>query len=152
MSTDHRAQFVEDVSVFMSGMGIPRMPSRVFSLLLSSDEETLTAAELAERLEVSPAAISGAVRQLTQLRMVRRSRRPGERKDRFGIAPHVWEDMMSMESTAYSPLITMCDQALEQVDFGEASRRRIEDTRDFMAFLLEQMPLLMDKWRSQRGR
>lgn len=150
MSTDHRAQFVEDVSVFMSGMGIPRMPSRVFSLLLSSDEETLTAAELAERLAVSPAAISGAVRQLTQLQMVRRSRRPGERRDRFGIAPRVWEDMMNMESTAYTPLIVMCDQALERVDFAETSRRRVEETRDFMAFLLEQMPLLMEKWRTQR--
>lgn len=151
MSSDQRARFVEDVSVFLSGMGIPRMPARVFALLLSSDEETLTAGDLAERLRVSPAAISGAVRQLTAMHLVRRSRAPGERKDRFGIVPHVWESAMSLETTAYQPLITMCERALAGVDFGEAPRQRIEETRDFMAFLLEEMPRLMEKWRAERG-
>ena len=42
--------------------GFPRMPSRVLITLMAADEEALTAAELAGRLGVSPAAISGAVR------------------------------------------------------------------------------------------
>ena len=40
------------------------MPARVFSALLATDSGRLTAAELAERLQISPAAVSGAVRYL----------------------------------------------------------------------------------------
>ena len=46
------------------------MPARVFAALLIAPDARLTAAELAERLQVSPAAISGAVRYLVQVRMV----------------------------------------------------------------------------------
>ena len=44
-----------------------RMPARVFAALLASDDGALTSAELGEQLQVSPAAVSGAVRYLAQV-------------------------------------------------------------------------------------
>ena len=41
-----------------------RMPARAFAAILAADDGRRTAAELAELLEVSPAAVSGAVRYL----------------------------------------------------------------------------------------
>ena len=45
--------------------GFPRMSARVFAAILISADGRLNAAELANVLGVSPAAISGAVRHLT---------------------------------------------------------------------------------------
>ena len=53
------------------------MPARVFVALLVSDDGRRTAAELAEMLKVSPAAISNAVRYLQQVRLAVREREPG---------------------------------------------------------------------------
>ena len=64
------ARFVERFALTLLETGLPRMPARVFAALLIAPDARLTAAELAERLQVSPAAISGAVRYLVQVRMV----------------------------------------------------------------------------------
>ena len=61
-----RPRFVEHFALLLDEAGVPRMPARVFAAILADDAGRLTAGELAERLQVSPAAISGAVRYLTQ--------------------------------------------------------------------------------------
>ena len=53
------------------------MPARVFAALLAADASQLSAAELAAVLGVSPAAVSGAVRYLTQIGMVAAAGEPG---------------------------------------------------------------------------
>ena len=50
--------------------------------LLTEDAGYLSAADLGERLHISPAAVSGAVRYLVQIQLVRREREPGSRRDR----------------------------------------------------------------------
>ena len=57
------------------------MPARVFAALLFCDAGGLTSAELTELRSVSPAAISGAVRYLSQLGFISRDRKPGSRRD-----------------------------------------------------------------------
>ena len=64
---DATLRFVEDFALLLVDAGVPRMPARVFACVLADDAGALTAGELAERLQVSPAAISGAVRWLTQM-------------------------------------------------------------------------------------
>ncbi|MDN5892557.1 MAG: MarR family transcriptional regulator [Nocardioides sp.] len=151
MSANPREQFVDDISAYFSAVGFPRMAARVFAHLLGTDQETLTARDLADQIGVSPAAISGAVRYLGQVALIRRTRSPGERKDRFGLGTNVWESAMTAEQAAFPPLITMCEQALSDVDFAAGPRARIEEARDFMRFMQAEMPLLMEKWRAQRG-
>ncbi len=52
------------------------MPARVFVALLVTDSGRLTAAELADLLQISPAAVSGAVRYLGGLGLVHKERVP----------------------------------------------------------------------------
>lgn len=63
----------------MTDAGMPRLAARVFTTLLVSENGRLTAAELAQRLQASAGGISGAVRYLVQIRMIRREREPGTR-------------------------------------------------------------------------
>ena len=83
------ARFVEDFASVTIESGVPRMPARVFACLMVAAGGRLTAAELAERLQASPAAISGAVRYLIQVHLVTRTREPGSRRDLYVVEHEV---------------------------------------------------------------
>ncbi|HEY6933608.1 MAG TPA: MarR family transcriptional regulator [Marmoricola sp.] len=144
-----RTEFVEGLGGTLAQMGFPRMPARVFARLLAGPEDTLTARELADRLGVSPAAISGAVRYLGQFRMINRTRVPGDRVDRFGVGVNIWEHVIQAEAAAFGPMLEMFDEALEQVDFGPA-KERVQETRDFLAFYQAEVPQILARWRESR--
>ncbi len=74
-------RFVERMGGALTDAGLPRLPSRVFSALVVDDDGRMTAAELAETLGVSPAAVSGAVNFLGQIGFLHRERERGSRKD-----------------------------------------------------------------------
>ena len=84
------AAFVEQFASALADAGMPRMPARVLARLIADDEGASTAARLAEELRASPAAISGAVRYLSQVRLVVRHRRPGDRHDTWALHSDVW--------------------------------------------------------------
>ena len=83
------SRFVERFASVLVEGGVPRMPARVFAALHGTDAGRLTAAELAERLQISAAAVSSAVRYLTG-DLVRREREPGSRRDRYVIHHDLW--------------------------------------------------------------
>src|SRR5215204_5751877 len=88
-------RFVERCALTLTEAGIPRMPARVFVALLVSDDGRRTAAELAETLKVSPAAVSNAVRYLQQVRLVAREREPGERRDHYRLYNDTWYEAVT---------------------------------------------------------
>lgn len=84
------SRFVERFAAQLVEAGLQRMPARVFSALLASDSGALTSAELSERLRISPAAVSGAVRYLAQVHMLSREREPGSRRERYRVHSDQW--------------------------------------------------------------
>lgn len=145
-------QFVEDFALALSQLGFPRMPARVLSLAIASPEESLTAREIADRLGVSAAAVSGAVRYLGTLNLIRRTRTPGERVDRFGLGESVWEPVFAAEIAAYGPLSDMCARALEADQLTGLGRDRVAETRDFLRFMTVEMEELVRRWRAERAK
>ena len=88
-------RFIERFALDLSDAGMARMPARAFAAILSTDDGRCTAAELAELLQVSPAAVSGAVRYLLQVRLVSREREPGERRDHYRISSDTWYEAIT---------------------------------------------------------
>jgi DNA-binding transcriptional regulator GbsR (MarR family) len=144
--------FVEEFALMLADLGFPRMPARVFALVLAAPEESLTARELADRLQVSPAAISGAVRYLGTLSLVRRTRRTGERVDRFGLGDEVWAPVFEAELVAYRPLIQACERALEGGALTGNGAERVAETREFLEFMSVEMEQMLVRWRARRRR
>jgi DNA-binding transcriptional regulator GbsR (MarR family) len=144
--------FVEEFALMLADLGFPRMPARVFAVVLAASEESLTARELADRLRVSPAEISGAVRYLGTLSLVRRTRRTGERVDRFGLGDEVWAPVFEAEVVAYRPLIQACERALRSGALAGKGAERVEETRDFLEFMSVEMEEMLVRWRARRGR
>src|SRR5438067_1988526 len=93
--TEAVGEFVERFAAQLVDAGMPRMPSRVFACLLASETGVLTSAELGERLQISPAAVSGAVRYLSQVNMLSREREPGSRRDRYRVHSDQWYEALA---------------------------------------------------------
>jgi DNA-binding transcriptional regulator GbsR (MarR family) len=145
------ARFVERFASVLADGGVPRMPARVFAALLSTDDGRLTAAEIADRLQVSAAAVSGAVRYLEQVSLVGREREPGSRRDRYVIQDDLWYEAILRRE----PLLTRWERALaEGVDAlgaGTPAGRRLEHSVAFFEFLQEEMPAMLARWRARRS-
>jgi len=147
---DALLRFVERFALMLTDAGWPRMPARVFACLLCEDSGWLTAGGLASRLRVSPAAISGAVRYLTQIGLVSRDREPGARTDHYRIDDDAWYEAITRRNDA----LVRWDEALAEgvkiVGAGAPAGRRLEESREFFAFLHDEMVQMMDRWRQRR--
>jgi DNA-binding transcriptional regulator GbsR (MarR family) len=150
LNDDDVRRFVERFALLLTEAGMARTPARVFACLLAEDSGRLTARELTEKLHVSPAAISGAVRYLTQAGVLMREREPGERRDHYAIHDGVWPEML----TARMAMIRRWEQALgEAVELLGAERpagRRLQETREFFAFMQGELPEMLRRWEEQR--
>jgi DNA-binding transcriptional ArsR family regulator len=143
------SKFIERFALVLAESGVPRMPARVFVGLLASEHGRLTAGELAELLSVSPAAISGAVRYLTQVHLVVRERDPGSKRDHYRVRSDSWYE----SATNRERLLTLWSEALlEGVDAvgpDTEAGERLRESVEFFEFLRVEIPLVLDRWRSR---
>ena len=149
--TGAAARFIERFASVLVESGVPRMPARVFAALLTIDSGQLTASELAGLLQVSPAAVSGAVRYLTQVSLISREREPGSRRDVYRLHDDQWYEAIVRRE----PLLQRWERAVlegvEAVGPATPAGRRLRDTADFFEFLQAEMPALLERWRAQRS-
>jgi DNA-binding transcriptional regulator GbsR (MarR family) len=127
------------------------MPARVLMALIAAPSDGYTAAELADRLGVSPAAVSGAVRYLQALHMLHRRSRPGHRRDRYELAHDVWYGVMTSNSPLYARLADFIQRIGEEQDGDLAARARATDMAGFFRFMSTRMPRLVDEWEALRA-
>ena len=139
-------RFVERFAAMLSQAGFARMPARVFVVLLVTDSGSLTAAELAATLQVSPAAISSAVRYLIQLGLTSREREPGSRRDRYRVPDDVWYEVVRVREQATARWLPALQDGIEALGAGTPAADRLAETADFFEFFNKQGPELLAKW------
>ena len=143
-------RFIERFALDLTDSGMARMPARVFAALLVDDDGRLTAAELAELLGVSPAAISGAVRYLSQIGMVSRGREPGERRDHYQVSADTWYEVVGRRDQLLARWEQDLDEGIKAVGPDTPAGDRLEETRRFFEFLRHEGPRVMARWRELR--
>jgi DNA-binding transcriptional regulator GbsR (MarR family) len=144
------AQFVERFADAMVEAGMPRMPARLFAVLLTRDDAAATAAELAGSLQTSAGSVSGAVKYLTQVRLIARERRPGERFDRYRLHSDVWYEAMYNRDDELARWADLARQGVTAVGTSTPAGRRLGETADFFDFVRDEMPALLERWRARR--
>jgi DNA-binding transcriptional regulator GbsR (MarR family) len=146
------ARAVERLGETMESMGIPRMPARVFAFVLADDQSAYTAAELARGLDVSAAAISGAVRYLTDTHLVVRERNPAGRGDLFRVRDgDIWGTIQAARLPMLDRIIETVGEAVELLPPCSAGRARVEETRQYFTFIREDARGLDQRWREWRS-
>lgn len=113
---------------------------------------TVTAGELAERLDASPAAMSGALRYLVQVDLLEREAVHGSRSQHYRVPDNAWYESLAHRHSMLSKLAESGAEGLDALPAGSLGRMRIAEMLDFFAYLDEELPSLIDKWRSKRAR
>ena len=117
-------RFVERFASVLVEAGIPRMPARVFAALLATDSGRLTAAELSEQLQASPAAVSGGVRYLIGVGMVSREGEPGSRRHHYRVPDHVWDEVVSGRDRLMARWTAVLREGISLLGAGHAGGRQ----------------------------
>ncbi|MFB7269671.1 GbsR/MarR family transcriptional regulator [Streptomyces sp. NPDC056244] len=144
------SRFVERFAAEMTEAGMQRTASRVFTALLSSDDASLTSAELSERLSISPAAVSGAIRYLSQVGMVSRERDPGSRRDRYRLHHQLWYATFANRDSVLIRWESTLLAGVESLGADTPAGARVAETVEFFAFLHKELGSLMERWRIQQ--
>lgn len=144
-------RFVEWFALTLAEAGFPRMAARVFVGILIADDGRRTAAELAELLQVSPAAISGGIRYLVQVGLAIREREPGKRRDHYRVQDDLWYEAITREVEMFARWEKGLQEGVAALDPSTPAGARVDDTRKFFAFMRSEFPQLMTKWRAHRS-
>ena len=141
----------EQAAAMMTAAGMPRMPARVMMALVGSPDAGYTAAELAERLGVSAAAVSGAVRYLQSIHIIHRLPHHGDRRDRYDIRDDGWHVVLTANMPLYERLADFVDRVADENTDAPVSVSRARDMSEFFRFLARRMPELLAEWDAERA-
>ncbi len=144
-------RFVEQLAMLLNEAGLPRMSARVFAFVLADDAESYTAREFAEGLRVSPAAISGAVRQLVQAGLLAKERAPGARVDHYRVYDDdIWSAIMAQRRPFITRTLAVLSDGLATIGEDRPGGRRIRETIEFYRFIEEHTWTAMQEWQKYR--
>ena len=144
-------RYLERFASVLTEAGIPRMPARVFAALMVTDSGRLSAADLADMLQVSAAAVSGAVRYLMQVNLVSRQHMRGSRRDYYVIHDDVWQEAVINREQLLVRWIESAREGVEVLGAETPAGARMARTVAFYEFLHKEMPTLLDRWRDYRA-
>ena len=142
--------YIERFTAVLVAAGFPPMAARVFVALLITDSGRLTAAELAEVLRISPAAVSGAVRYLVQLGLVHKERVPGSRRDYYRMPDDIWSDMFRLRDQVMHRWAALIGEGIDLLGADTPAGARLAEHATFFEFVSREMPEVLKRWDEYR--
>lgn len=128
------AAYEETLTAVLMASGLSRMPASVLACLFTTDDGSLTAAELVRRLGVSPATISKAVAFLESQGLVRRERGEG-RRERYVADNDVWYQSTVASARANDQLAATAREGAELLGPGTPAAERLENIARFLGLV-----------------
>jgi DNA-binding transcriptional ArsR family regulator len=148
LGRDPRA--VQDFTQFFTDLlvqhGLPRMAARVLACLYVTDSGALTAADLVQRLRVSPASVSHAVTFLEQQGMLRRERAPGERRERYVTDDEIWLRSLLTSLQMNQTLVAASQRGAEILGIATPAGTRFESAAEFLVLVSESHRKAIEQW------
>lgn len=144
-------RYADQLAALLDVAGFPRMPARVLMAVLVSDSGELTADQIARTLDISPAAVSGALRYLQPLQIVHARSLPGTRRRVYTLAPG-WYTVTLTRSGLYSRLRELARHRPASLGPDTPAGGRVQEMADFYAFLNRKFPELLEEWIEQTQR
>lgn len=151
MSTSSELQLAaERLALVLTNHGLQRMTARVLATLLFTDQPSVTMGELADTLDASAGAISGALKMLTSVGLAERVPAPASRRDHFRLRDDAWAILFTNQNETISAMQSAADAGIAVTDSHSPARQRLTQMRDFYAFLMAEIPALLERWHQQR--
>ncbi|WP_034263546.1 helix-turn-helix domain-containing protein [Actinospica robiniae] len=131
-------EYEETFTTLFMAQGLPKMTSRVLTSLFVTDSGSLTAAELVERLQVSPASVSKAVTFLEGQGLVRRER-DERRRERYAVHENLWYQSTIAGAQGIAQVAETARQGVAVLGRGTPAAVRLENIARFSDFISESM-------------
>ncbi|SCG40809.1 GbsR/MarR family transcriptional regulator [Micromonospora coxensis] len=141
----------ERLALVLTEGGLQRMTARVLAALLFTEQETMTAGEIADALTISSGSVSTALRSLTGIGLIERVPAPGSRREHFRIREGAWATLMSNQNAVVTVMRDAAEQGIAATGPDSPAGRRLAEMRDFYDYLWREMPALIDRWRADRA-
>ncbi|WP_432186417.1 helix-turn-helix domain-containing protein [Streptomyces sp. Tue6028] len=129
-------EYQEVFTTVIMASGAPTMMARVMACLTLTDSGSLTAAELAAHLQVSPASISKAITFLEGQGLVRRETGEG-RRERYVVDDDIWYQSMIASAHSTAQLAETSRQGVPVLGTGTPAATRLENIARFLDFVSE---------------
>ncbi|MGW3342848.1 MarR family transcriptional regulator [Nonomuraea rubra] len=141
----------ERFTAMLVDTGLTRTPARVLACLYITDSGSLTAAELVQRLQVSPASISKAVGQLEEQHLIRRERDPRRRRDRYVIDGDIWHQSWLANARKNARLADFAHDGADALGPATPAGARLERTGRLLRQISEDMVRAAERWHAASG-
>jgi len=139
-------EYEETFVTVMMASGLPKMMSRVLACIYTTDAGSLTASELVQRLQVSPASISKATASLESQALVRRER-DEHRRERYVVDDDLWYQAMIRSARSNDQFVEIARQGAGVLGPGTPAAARLENIARFVAFVSESIVRAADQAR-----
>jgi DNA-binding transcriptional regulator GbsR (MarR family) len=144
--------FIEGFTSLLTQAGFPRTPARIFVALLTSDSSRLTAADLAELLQTSPASVSGGVRYLVQVGLVTAEGEPGSRRQHYRMPTDVWDEIVRLRNRQFARWVAELREGVGALGAATPAGSRMASTVRYFDFLSTEMSGLLSRWQDLEER
>lgn len=131
-------EYEELLTTVLMRSGLPKMMARVMACLYTTDAGSLTASELAQRLQVSPPSISKAITFLEGLELVRRER-DERRRERYIVDNDLWYQSMIRSARDNAQFVETARQGVGILGPGTPAAARLESAARFLDFVSESL-------------
>lgn len=150
--TRQQQELIEKIGVFYEREGRQPVCGRILGLLLVSDRPELTFDEVRELLQISKSATSNALNLLLQTGTVEYITYSGDRKRYFRLKK---SSLLEGFTEKFNKIIGI-KEILKEVLASRSNKTQdfncgLQEYIDFMEFMEQEIPLLLEKWKVKRS-
>jgi len=145
--TEKQLELIESIGVFASERGLQPAPSRIYALLLVSDEIELTFDEIRFTLGYSKSATSNGLNQLLESRRIRYITKTGDRKRYFRSNVEMWKEALSDDFNYLDQYCELLEEVLKvRTKDTPSFNESIIDLKSFLEFAKDELSNLYNRW------
>jgi DNA-binding transcriptional regulator GbsR (MarR family) len=149
-SQDDVRVVVEELAMAFADWGFPRMPARVLVYAMAADADGFTAADLADALGVSPAAISSALKYLLHIGLMAKRAVPGSRRDVYFVPDDLWYEGSLMKAGFFDRIIDLAQAGADALGGRNTpGGGRMAEMADFYRHVQDEMAGILERWRGR---
>lgn len=131
-------EYEEAFTTLLMQQGLPKMTARVLTCLFTADTGSLTASELVQHLQVSPASVSKAIAFLEDQGLIRRER-DERRRERYFVDEDVWYQSTIASARGITQIAQTARQGVSVLGRDTPAAARLENIARFSDFISESM-------------
>lgn len=150
--TPDEREFVDRMGLVMERLGGSRTMGRIYGWFLICDPPHQSLAELSDTLGISKASASTVARQMRDAGLIERLP-AAHRQHRYRITAGGWAQVLRVQFGGVRAGLETFEFGLSLLGDDRAEQRaRLEDSRDFFAFIEADADGIVERWREYRAK